>query len=163
MWFQWTVPRWTRTGSICHSSGVFTTQISARDDDDANIDFSTQHDVSATWKLSEKMNPAGVNSTYTTNYPMQYSWDLRAVLGSRMTEGSCWKVLWSSWLLWPCTKLGNSTVLDFKEGKLKLWWISIVHKEKCNSLFLFWFCRSMFHTPHSFLPASIVYQWKFII
>ena len=58
-------------GSICHSSVVFTTQ-SARDNDDANTDFSSQHDVSATWKLSEKMDPAG-NSTYTTNYPMQYS------------------------------------------------------------------------------------------
>ena len=59
-------------GNICHSSAVFTTQ-SARDNDDANIDFSSHYDVSATWKLSEKMDPAGVNSTYTTNYPMQYS------------------------------------------------------------------------------------------
>ena len=59
-------------GSICHSSVVLTTQ-SARDNDDANIDFSSQHDVSATWKLSEKMDPAGVNSTYTSKYPMQYS------------------------------------------------------------------------------------------
>ena len=29
--------------------------------DDANIDFSSQHDVSATWKLSEKMDPEEVN------------------------------------------------------------------------------------------------------
>ena len=60
-------------GSICHSSVVFTTQSALRDNDNANIDFSSQHNVSATWKLSEKMDPAGVNSTYTTNYPMQYS------------------------------------------------------------------------------------------
>ena len=59
-------------GSICHSSVVFTAQ-SARDNDDANIDFCSQHDISATWKLSKKMDPAGVNSTNTTNYPMQYS------------------------------------------------------------------------------------------
>ena len=45
----------------------------ARDNDDANIDLSSQHDVSATWKVSEKMGSARVNSTYTTNYPMQYS------------------------------------------------------------------------------------------
>ena len=57
--------------SICHSFVLFTTQSAS--DDDANIHFSTQHDVSATWKLSEKMDPAGVNSTYTTNYPKQYS------------------------------------------------------------------------------------------
>ena len=37
-------------GSICHSSVVSNAQ-SARDNDDANIDFSSQHDVSATWKL----------------------------------------------------------------------------------------------------------------
>ena len=30
-------------------------------DDDANIHLSSQHDVSATWKLSEKMDPEGVN------------------------------------------------------------------------------------------------------
>ena len=59
-------------GSICHSSVVSTTQF-ARDNDDANIDFSSQHEISATRKLSEKMDPAGVNSTYTTNYPIQYS------------------------------------------------------------------------------------------
>ena len=41
----------------------------AKDNDDANIEFSSQQDVSATWKLSEKMDPERVNSTYTTNYP----------------------------------------------------------------------------------------------
>ena len=56
--------------SICHSSVVFTTQ-SARDNDDANIDFSSQH-VSVTWKLSEKVDPAGVNSTYIACYKMQH-------------------------------------------------------------------------------------------
>ena len=60
-------------GSICHSFVVSTTQSARDNDDDANIDFSSQHDVSATWKLSEKMDLEGVNSTYTTNYPMQYS------------------------------------------------------------------------------------------
>ena len=40
---------------------------------DANMDFSSQHDVSATWKLSEKIDPEEANSTYITNYPMQYS------------------------------------------------------------------------------------------
>ena len=38
---------------ICHSSVVFTTQ-SAKDNDNANIDYSSQQDVSATWKLSQK-------------------------------------------------------------------------------------------------------------
>ena len=57
--------------SICHSSVVFTTQ-SARDNDDANIDFSSQHNVSVTWKLSEKVDPAGVNSTYIACYKMQH-------------------------------------------------------------------------------------------
>ena len=51
-------------GSICYTSVACTTQ-SARDNDDANVEFASQHDVSATWKLSEKMYP-GVNSTYTT-------------------------------------------------------------------------------------------------
>ena len=70
-------------GSICHSSVVSTAQ-SARDSDaDANIDFSSQHDVSATWKLSEKMYSEGVNSTYTTYYQMQHIYDPRAVFGSR--------------------------------------------------------------------------------
>ena len=41
--------------------------------DDVNIDFSSQYDVSATWSFSEKIDPEGANSTYTTNYPMQYS------------------------------------------------------------------------------------------
>ena len=36
-------------GSIYHSSVVSTTQ-SASDNDDANIDFSSQHDVSATYR-----------------------------------------------------------------------------------------------------------------
>ena len=47
LWFQWTVPRWARMGSICHSFVVSTTQF-ARDNDDANIDVSSQHDVLAT-------------------------------------------------------------------------------------------------------------------
>ena len=51
---------------------------------------SSQHNCSATWKLLEKMDPAGVNSTYT-NYPMQYCWDLRAVLGSTLTPHLWWK------------------------------------------------------------------------
>ena len=38
--------------------------------DDANIDFSSHHDISAIWKLSKKIDPEGANSTYTTNYPM---------------------------------------------------------------------------------------------
>ena len=68
-------------GSICHSSVVSTAQ-SARDSDaNANMDFSSQHDVSATWKLSEKMYPEGVNSTYTTYYQMQHI--LRGVLAER--------------------------------------------------------------------------------
>ena len=60
-------------GSICYSSVSPLHKLSARDNGDANIDFSSQHNVSATWKLSEKMDPAGMNSTYTTNYPMQYN------------------------------------------------------------------------------------------
>ena len=52
------------------------------------FDLSSEHNVSATWKLSEKMDQAGVNSTYTTNYPMQYFSDLITVLGSRKTKGS---------------------------------------------------------------------------
>ena len=48
-----------------------------------SIVCSSKHDTPATWKLLQKMNPARVNSTYTTNYPMQYSWDLRTMLGSR--------------------------------------------------------------------------------
>ena len=48
-------------GSNCHSCVVSTTQ-SARDNDDANIDTSSQHDVSATWKLTDKMDPERVNS-----------------------------------------------------------------------------------------------------
>ena len=87
---QWTVPRHSRMGSICHSSVVSSTQCT-RDNDDVNIDFSSQHDLSATWELSEKME----EWTYTTNYQMQYSWDPRAVLGSRKTEGSYWNVFWS--------------------------------------------------------------------
>ena len=71
-------PRWPRMGSICHSSAGSTAQ-SARGNDDANIDFSSQHDISATWKLSEKMYP-GVDSTYTTYYQMKHIWDLRGVL-----------------------------------------------------------------------------------
>ena len=59
-------------GSICHSSVVSTTRSAGRDNDDANRDFSSQCDVSATWKLSEKMDPEGVNSTYTTYYQMQH-------------------------------------------------------------------------------------------
>ena len=60
MLFQWTVPRWAKTGGISHSSVVFTTQ-SARDNDDANIEFSSQHDISAAWKLSEKIDSERVN------------------------------------------------------------------------------------------------------
>ena len=56
-------------GSICHGSVVSLTQ-SARNNDDANIDFSSQHDISATWKLSEKMDLEGVNSTYTIELPI---------------------------------------------------------------------------------------------
>ena len=67
-------------GSICHTSVVSTAQ-SARDNDYANIDVSSQHNVSATWKLSEKMYPEGVNSTYTTYYQMQHI--LRGVLAER--------------------------------------------------------------------------------
>ena len=43
--------------STFHSSVVSTTHQSARDNDDANIDFSSENDVSATWKLSDKMDP----------------------------------------------------------------------------------------------------------
>ena len=48
-----------------------------------NIVCISQYNIPSTWKLSEKMDPAGVNSTYTTNYLLQYSWDLTAMLGSR--------------------------------------------------------------------------------
>ena len=48
--------------NICHSSVVSTT-LTARDNDGTIIDFSSQQDLSATWKLL----------TYTTNYLIQYS------------------------------------------------------------------------------------------
>ena len=70
-------------GSICHSSVVSTTQ-SARDNDDANIDCSSQHDVSATWKFSEKNYGPRRSELNLHNKS-----DLRAVLGSRKTKGSC--------------------------------------------------------------------------
>ena len=34
---------------------------------------SSQHNFTATWKLIDKMNPARMKSTSTTNYSMQYS------------------------------------------------------------------------------------------
>ena len=46
---------------------MVSTTRSARHKNEANIDFSSQHGVSATWKLSEKMDPEGVNSSYIHN------------------------------------------------------------------------------------------------
>ena len=95
VWFQWTVPRWARMGSICHSYVVSTTQFARDKLWWFKYRLSSQHDVSATWKLSEKIDPEGMNSTYTTNYPMQYSWNLRVMLGSRKTKGWCWNIFWN--------------------------------------------------------------------
>ena len=70
---------------------------------------SSQYDVPATWNLSEKMVPARVNSTSTTNYPMQYSLHFMAVLSSK-TQGFYWNVCFFYALSRPCTEQNLETV-----------------------------------------------------
>ena len=100
-------------GIICHSSDVSTTQ-SARDNGDTNIDISGQHDVSATWKLSEIMNPAGVTSICTTipNAVQLHETSEPCLVTERPRVRSFEAV---SYYDLAQNLQGNSAVLDFKE------------------------------------------------
>ena len=107
---QWTVPRHSRMGSICHSSVVSSTQC-ARDNDDANIDFSNQHGVSATWELSEEMEEWTQPTQQTTKCSTVETQESCLVAERLRVRGEM-----SSEAIVTFTELGNSAVLDFKEG-----------------------------------------------
>ena len=55
--------------SIVHGSAVSTTQSARTNHDGAQYSQFCQHNFPATWILSEKMGPVGVNSTSTKKIP----------------------------------------------------------------------------------------------
>ena len=93
---------------------------------------SSQHDVSATWKLSEKMDPAGVNLTCTANYPMQYS--------LRPESRAWWQKDWEDPVLLYCDSSecinDESSVVHYSQWEWHLNWKSSILGAPTSELFM---------------------------